>query len=108
MSGCVTASVSVESAACVSCASVVWSRFEVAVSRLEDTEHVLIPVHLREKYKQSGFNHTSTPLFGQPFLLSVPRSVSEDKLYNLLLLRLWYLLTRLTAHTCPSAASYRS
>uniref|UniRef100_A0A8C1XFN0 Ubiquitin carboxyl-terminal hydrolase 15 n=1 Tax=Cyprinus carpio TaxID=7962 RepID=A0A8C1XFN0_CYPCA len=62
--------------------------FEVAVSRLEDTEHVLIPVHLREKYKQSGFNHTSTPLFGQPFLLSVPRSVSEDKLYNLLLLRL--------------------
>uniref|UniRef100_A0A8C2HTS4 ubiquitinyl hydrolase 1 n=1 Tax=Cyprinus carpio TaxID=7962 RepID=A0A8C2HTS4_CYPCA len=70
--------------------------FEVAVSRLEDTEHVLIPVHLREKYKQSGFNHTSTPLFGQPFLLSVPRSVSEDKLYNLLLLRLWYLLTRLT------------
>uniref|UniRef100_A0A8C1XFX6 Ubiquitin carboxyl-terminal hydrolase 15 n=1 Tax=Cyprinus carpio TaxID=7962 RepID=A0A8C1XFX6_CYPCA len=76
--------------------------FEVAVSRLEDTEHVLIPVHLREKYKQSGFNHTSTPLFGQPFLLSVPRSVSEDKLYNLLLLRLWYLLTRLTAHTCPS------
>uniref|UniRef100_A0A672KP62 Ubiquitin carboxyl-terminal hydrolase 15 n=1 Tax=Sinocyclocheilus grahami TaxID=75366 RepID=A0A672KP62_SINGR len=67
--------------------------------RLEDTQHVLIPVHLREKYKQSGFNHTSTPLFGQPFLLSVPRSVSEDKLYNLLLLRLWYLLTRLTAHT---------
>ncbi|XP_052425760.1 ubiquitin carboxyl-terminal hydrolase 15 isoform X1 [Carassius gibelio] len=62
--------------------------FEVAISRLEDTEHVLIPVHLREKYKQSGFNHTSTPLFGQPFLLSVPRSVSEDKLYNLLLLRL--------------------
>uniref|UniRef100_A0A8C1QSQ4 ubiquitinyl hydrolase 1 n=1 Tax=Cyprinus carpio TaxID=7962 RepID=A0A8C1QSQ4_CYPCA len=73
--------------------------------RLEDTEHVLIPVHLREKYKQSGFNHTSTPLFGQPFLLSVPRSVSEDKLYNLLLLRLWYLLTRLTAHTCPSLPS---
>uniref|UniRef100_A0A671RFB3 ubiquitinyl hydrolase 1 n=1 Tax=Sinocyclocheilus anshuiensis TaxID=1608454 RepID=A0A671RFB3_9TELE len=68
--------------------------FEVAVSRLEDTQHVLIPVHLREKYKQSGFNHTSTPLFGQPFLLSVPRSVSEDKLYNLLLLRLWYLLAR--------------
>uniref|UniRef100_A0A8C1ECB4 Ubiquitin carboxyl-terminal hydrolase 15 n=1 Tax=Cyprinus carpio carpio TaxID=630221 RepID=A0A8C1ECB4_CYPCA len=79
--------------------------FEVAVSRLEDTEHVLIPVHLREKYKQSGFNHTSTPLFGQPFLLSVPRSVSEDKLYNLLLLRLWYLLTRLTAHTCPSRSA---
>ncbi|XP_048012803.1 ubiquitin carboxyl-terminal hydrolase 15-like isoform X2 [Megalobrama amblycephala] len=62
--------------------------FELAVDRQEDTDHVVIPVHLREKYKQSGFNHTSTPLFGQPFLLSVPRTISEDKLYNLLLLRL--------------------
>ncbi|ROL53954.1 Ubiquitin carboxyl-terminal hydrolase 15 [Anabarilius grahami] len=62
--------------------------FELAVSRQEDTDHVVIPVHLREKYKQSGFNHTSTPLFGQPFLLSVPRTISEDKLYHLLLLRL--------------------
>ncbi|XP_050960538.1 ubiquitin carboxyl-terminal hydrolase 15 isoform X2 [Labeo rohita] len=62
--------------------------FEVAVNRLEDTDHVVIPVHLREKYKQSGFNQTSTPLFGQPFLLSVPRTIGEDKLYNLLLLRL--------------------
>lgn len=56
---------------------------------MEDTEHVVIPVHLREKYKQSGYNHTSTPLFGQPFLITVPRTLSEDKLYNLLLLRLW-------------------
>uniref|UniRef100_A0A8D0AW49 Ubiquitin carboxyl-terminal hydrolase 15 n=1 Tax=Sander lucioperca TaxID=283035 RepID=A0A8D0AW49_SANLU len=56
-----------------------------------DTDHVVIPVHLREKYKQSGYNHTSTPLFGQPFLLAVPRTLSEDKLYNMLLLRLWYI-----------------
>ncbi|KAM7367006.1 hypothetical protein PAMP_014935 [Pampus punctatissimus] len=62
--------------------------FEVAVNRVEDTEHVVIPVHLREKYKQSGYNHTSTPLFGQPFLIAVPRTISEDKLYNMLLLRL--------------------
>uniref|UniRef100_A0A667ZBV9 Ubiquitin carboxyl-terminal hydrolase n=1 Tax=Myripristis murdjan TaxID=586833 RepID=A0A667ZBV9_9TELE len=38
-------------------------------------------------YKQSGYNHTSTPLFGQPFLITVPRTLSEDKLYNMLLLR---------------------
>uniref|UniRef100_A0A4W6FJE7 Ubiquitin carboxyl-terminal hydrolase n=1 Tax=Lates calcarifer TaxID=8187 RepID=A0A4W6FJE7_LATCA len=63
-------------------------RFEVAVNRVEDTDHVVIPVHLREKYKQSGYNHTSTPLFGQPFLIAVPRTLSEDKLYNMLLLRL--------------------
>ncbi|XP_068162474.1 ubiquitin carboxyl-terminal hydrolase 15-like isoform X2 [Antennarius striatus] len=62
--------------------------FELAVNRVEDTDHVVIPVHLREKYKQSGYNHTSTPLFGQPFLIAVPRTLSEDKLYNLLLLRL--------------------
>uniref|UniRef100_A0A8C2XTV5 Ubiquitin carboxyl-terminal hydrolase n=1 Tax=Cyclopterus lumpus TaxID=8103 RepID=A0A8C2XTV5_CYCLU len=63
--------------------------FELAVNRVEDTDHVVIPVHLREKYKQSGYNHTSTPLFGQPFLLAVPRTLTEDKLYNMLLLRLW-------------------
>lgn len=66
-------------------------RFELAVNRVEDTDHVVIPVHLREKYKQSGYNHTSTPLFGQPFLIAVPRTLSEDKLYNMLLLRLWYV-----------------
>uniref|UniRef100_A0AAR2JAX0 Ubiquitin carboxyl-terminal hydrolase 15 n=1 Tax=Pygocentrus nattereri TaxID=42514 RepID=A0AAR2JAX0_PYGNA len=64
--------------------------FEVAVNRLEDTDHVVIPVHLREKYKQSGYNHSSTLLFGQPFLITVPRTLSEEKFYNLLLLRLWY------------------
>uniref|UniRef100_A0A8D3CUL7 Ubiquitin carboxyl-terminal hydrolase n=1 Tax=Scophthalmus maximus TaxID=52904 RepID=A0A8D3CUL7_SCOMX len=58
---------------------------------VEDTDHVVIPVHLREKYKQSGYNHTSTPLFGQPFLIAVPRTLSEDKLYNMLLLRLWWV-----------------
>lgn len=60
---------------------------------MEDTDHVVIPVHLREKYKQSGYNHSSTPLFGQPFLIAVPRTLSEDKLYNMLLLRLWYVPT---------------
>ncbi|XP_046879026.1 ubiquitin carboxyl-terminal hydrolase 15-like isoform X2 [Hypomesus transpacificus] len=62
--------------------------FEVSVSRAEDADHVVIPVHLREKNKQLGYNHTSTPLFGLPFLLSVPRCLREDQLYNMLLLRL--------------------
>ncbi|MEQ2161557.1 Ubiquitin carboxyl-terminal hydrolase 15, partial [Goodea atripinnis] len=61
---------------------------KVAVNRVEDADHVVIPVHLREKYKQSGYNHTSTPLFGLPFLIAVPRTLSEDKLYNMLLSRL--------------------
>ncbi|XP_015208775.2 ubiquitin carboxyl-terminal hydrolase 15 isoform X2 [Lepisosteus oculatus] len=62
--------------------------FEIAINRAEDTDHVVIPVHLREKYRQSGYNHTSSPLFGQPFLITVPRHLSEDKLYNMLLMRM--------------------
>ncbi|XP_053717769.1 ubiquitin carboxyl-terminal hydrolase 15-like isoform X2 [Synchiropus splendidus] len=64
--------------------------FEVAVNSAEDTDHVVIPVQLREKNnKQTGFSHTgSMLLFGQPFLLAVPRTLSEDKLYNMLLMRL--------------------
>lgn len=76
----------------------------MAVNRVEDTDHVVIPVHLREKYKQSGYNHTSTPLFGQPFLIAVPRTLSEDKLYNMLFMRLWYV--RLS-HTVQSELFFR-
>uniref|UniRef100_A0A674DNU5 Ubiquitin carboxyl-terminal hydrolase n=1 Tax=Salmo trutta TaxID=8032 RepID=A0A674DNU5_SALTR len=77
--------------------------FEVAVNLLEDTDHVVIPVHLREKYKQSGYNHTSTPLFGQPFLITVPRTLSEDKLYNMLLVHLWWDDTE---ETTPSSKQH--
>ncbi|XP_029485856.1 ubiquitin carboxyl-terminal hydrolase 15-like isoform X2 [Oncorhynchus nerka] len=85
--------------------------FEVAVNRLEDTDHVVIPVHLREKYKQSGYNHTSTPLFGQPFLITVPRTLSEDKLYNMLLLHLCRFVRSVveeedTEETTPSSKQH--
>uniref|UniRef100_A0A8C8EHZ6 Ubiquitin carboxyl-terminal hydrolase n=1 Tax=Oncorhynchus tshawytscha TaxID=74940 RepID=A0A8C8EHZ6_ONCTS len=85
--------------------------FEVAVNRLEDTDHVVIPVHLREKYKQSGYNHTSTPLFGQPFLITVPRTLSEDKLYNMLLVHLCRFVHSVveeddTEETTPSSKQY--
>ncbi|XP_071188970.1 ubiquitin carboxyl-terminal hydrolase 15-like isoform X4 [Salvelinus alpinus] len=85
--------------------------FEVAVNRLEDTDHVVIPVHLREKYKQSGYNHTSTPLFGQPFLITVPRTLSEDKLYNMLLVHLCRFVRSVveeddTEQTTPSSIQH--
>ncbi|XP_029598640.1 ubiquitin carboxyl-terminal hydrolase 15 isoform X5 [Salmo trutta] len=85
--------------------------FEVAVNRLEDTDHVVIPVHLREKYKQSGYNHTSTPLFGQPFLITVSRTLSEDKLYNMLLLHLCRFVRSVveeedTEETTPSSKQH--
>uniref|UniRef100_A0AAY4DEC1 Ubiquitin carboxyl-terminal hydrolase 15 n=1 Tax=Denticeps clupeoides TaxID=299321 RepID=A0AAY4DEC1_9TELE len=93
--------------------------FEVAVNRQENSDHVVIPVHLREKYKQSGYNHSSTPLFGQPFLVTVPRTLSEDKFYNMLLHRLRYQcsasprlhldarLASLTRRVCVRFASTR-
>lgn len=65
-------------------------RFEININRTEDTEHVVIPVCLREKFRHSSYtHHTGSSLFGQPFLMAVPRNNTEDKLYNLLLLRMW-------------------
>uniref|UniRef100_A0A7N5K4S4 Ubiquitin carboxyl-terminal hydrolase n=1 Tax=Ailuropoda melanoleuca TaxID=9646 RepID=A0A7N5K4S4_AILME len=63
--------------------------FEININRTEDTEHVIIPVCLREKFRHSSYtHHTGSSLFGQPFLMAVPRNNTEDKLYNLLLLRM--------------------
>ncbi|XP_058047153.1 ubiquitin carboxyl-terminal hydrolase 15 isoform X2 [Ahaetulla prasina] len=63
--------------------------FEIAINRTEDTEQVVIPVCLREKFRHSGYSHHSgSTHFGQPFLIAVPRNNTEDKLYNLLLLRM--------------------
>uniref|UniRef100_A0A8C3EMX3 Ubiquitin carboxyl-terminal hydrolase n=1 Tax=Corvus moneduloides TaxID=1196302 RepID=A0A8C3EMX3_CORMO len=55
----------------------------------EDTEQVIIPVCLREKCRHTSYSHSGSLLFGQPFLIAVPRNNTEDKLYNLLLLRIW-------------------
>uniref|UniRef100_A0A8C5NY84 Ubiquitin carboxyl-terminal hydrolase 15 n=1 Tax=Jaculus jaculus TaxID=51337 RepID=A0A8C5NY84_JACJA len=67
--------------------------FEIGINRTEDTEHVVIPVCLREKFRHSSYtHHTDSSLFGQPFLMTVPQNNTEDKLYNLLLLRMcWYI-----------------
>uniref|UniRef100_A0A8C3ELA4 Ubiquitin carboxyl-terminal hydrolase n=1 Tax=Corvus moneduloides TaxID=1196302 RepID=A0A8C3ELA4_CORMO len=51
----------------------------------EDTEQVIIPVCLREKCRHTSYSHSGSLLFGQPFLIAVPRNNTEDKLYNLLL-----------------------
>ncbi|XP_053572728.1 ubiquitin carboxyl-terminal hydrolase 15 [Bombina bombina] len=63
--------------------------FETSINRTEDTEQVIIPVYLREKFRHTSYSHHhSSTLFGQPFLITVPRNITEDKLYNLLLLRM--------------------
>uniref|UniRef100_A0A452RCY6 Ubiquitin carboxyl-terminal hydrolase n=1 Tax=Ursus americanus TaxID=9643 RepID=A0A452RCY6_URSAM len=61
----------------------------------EDTEHVIIPVCLREKFRHSSYtHHTGSSLFGQPFLMAVPRNNTEDKLYNLLKKNMFSILER--------------
>ncbi|NP_001121498.1 ubiquitin carboxyl-terminal hydrolase 15 [Xenopus tropicalis] len=63
--------------------------FETSINRTEDTEQVIIPVYLREKFRHTSYSHHhGSTLFGQPFLITVPRNITEDKLYNLLLLRM--------------------
>ncbi|XP_007893450.1 ubiquitin carboxyl-terminal hydrolase 15 isoform X2 [Callorhinchus milii] len=63
--------------------------FEVSGSRTDDTDNVVIPVYLREKYRQPSYSHhSSSCLFGQPFMISVPRNITEEKLYNLLLMKM--------------------
>uniref|UniRef100_UPI00398F05F1 ubiquitin carboxyl-terminal hydrolase 15-like isoform X3 n=1 Tax=Pristiophorus japonicus TaxID=55135 RepID=UPI00398F05F1 len=63
--------------------------FEVTGSRTDDTDTVVIPVYLREKYRQPSYGHHSNAcLFGQPFMISVPRNITEEKLYNLLLMKM--------------------
>uniref|UniRef100_A0A2K6MRQ4 Ubiquitin carboxyl-terminal hydrolase n=1 Tax=Rhinopithecus bieti TaxID=61621 RepID=A0A2K6MRQ4_RHIBE len=45
--------------------------FEININRTEDTEHVIIPVCLREKFRHSSYtHHTGSSLFGQPFLMA--------------------------------------
>ncbi|XP_061495842.1 ubiquitin carboxyl-terminal hydrolase 15 isoform X2 [Rhineura floridana] len=63
--------------------------FEIGINRTEDTEQIVIPVCLREKFRHSSYSHHSgSTHFGQPFLIAVPRNNTEDKLYNILLLRM--------------------
>ncbi|KAG8577747.1 hypothetical protein GDO81_010279 [Engystomops pustulosus] len=63
--------------------------FETSINRTEDTEQVIIPIYLREKFRHTSYSHHhGSTLFGQPFLLTVPRNITEDKLYNLLLARM--------------------
>ncbi|XP_073476091.1 ubiquitin carboxyl-terminal hydrolase 15 isoform X5 [Aquarana catesbeiana] len=63
--------------------------FETSINRAEDTEQVIIPIYLREKFRHTSYSHHhGSTLFGQPFLMTVPRNITEDKLYNLLLARM--------------------
>jgi len=57
--------------------------FVYEISDPTDNNQVVVPVYLRLRKKASGYSPTT--LFGQPFLISAPTSLTEDELYDLLL-----------------------
>ena len=62
-------------------------RYEVPTTDVNDPDHVIVPIYLREK--KSSLSYSPSNLFGQPQLISVPKNnLTYENLYNHLLKRL--------------------
>ncbi len=61
-------------------------RYEV---QEEDSERMNLPVYFRERHSKHAGSSTSTMLFGQPLLITVPRhNLIADVLYDKILERI--------------------
>ena len=61
--------------------------YEVPTTDVNDPDHVIVPIYLREK--KSSLSYSPSNLFGQPQLISLPKNnLTYEKLYNHLLKRL--------------------
>lgn len=61
-------------------------RYEV---QEEDTERMNLPVYFRERHSKHTGSSTSTMLFGQPLLITVPKhNLRADVLYDRILERI--------------------
>uniref|UniRef100_A0A3B3ZMD5 Ubiquitin carboxyl-terminal hydrolase n=1 Tax=Periophthalmus magnuspinnatus TaxID=409849 RepID=A0A3B3ZMD5_9GOBI len=57
----------------------------------EDSEHMNLPVYFRERHSKQSSGSSSTMLFGQPLLLTVPRhNLNADLLYHRIMERIGY------------------
>ncbi|KAJ0023791.1 hypothetical protein NQD34_003690 [Periophthalmus magnuspinnatus] len=55
----------------------------------EDSEHMNLPVYFRERHSKQSSGSSSTMLFGQPLLLTVPRhNLNADLLYHRIMERI--------------------
>lgn len=55
----------------------------------EDSERMNLPVYLRERQSKHAASSSSTLLFGQPLLITVPRhNLTADVLYDKILERI--------------------
>ena len=72
---------------------VLWNRKSCVWNYYQDTWHVTTTLCLRKRLWHPGHvHHIGSSLFGQPFLLVTLRNSTEDKIYNLLPLRVcWYV-----------------
>lgn len=62
-------------------------RYEV---QEEDGERMNLPVYFRERHSKHVGSSTSTVLFGQPLLITVPKhNLVADVLYHKILERIW-------------------
>lgn len=70
---------------CVLCV-VTLCRYEV---QEEDSERMNLPVYFRERHSKHAGSSTSTMLFGQPLLITVPKhNLIADVLYDKILERI--------------------
>ena len=61
--------------------------YEVPTTDVNDPDHVIVPIYLREK--KSSLSYSPSNLFGQPQLISLPKNnLSYENLYNHLTKRL--------------------
>lgn len=74
-------------ARCVICMfCVTLCRYEV---QEEDSERMNLPVYFRERHSKHAGSSTSTMLFGQPLLITVPKhNLIADVLYDKILERI--------------------
>ena len=67
-------------------------RYEVPTTDVNDPDHVIVPIYLREK--KSSLSYSPSNLFGQPQLISLPKNnLTYENLYNHLLNRLQRYVT---------------
>ena len=66
--------------------------YEVPTTDVNDPDHVIVPIYLREK--KSSLSYSPSNLFGQPQLISLPKNnLCYENLYNHLLSRLQRYVT---------------
>ena len=66
--------------------------YQVPAVNLDENRTISLPVYLRERKTSASFSPSN--LFGQPFLIAVPKQATYQQLYELILSRLSRYVTK--------------